>query len=99
MTQDEHKKQAAEAAFEYIKDIPIIGVGTGSTVDYFIDLLADIKAQIDVTVSSSEVSTQRLKKLGIPVLDLGRVGGLEVYVTVPMKSIITSNSSRVVAGR
>ena len=80
MTQDEHKKQAAEAAFGYIKDISIIGVGTGSTVDYFIDLLADIKAQIDGAVSSSEVSTQRLKKLGIPVLDLGRVGGLEVYV-------------------
>ncbi len=80
MTQDEHKKQAAEAAFRYIKDIPIIGVGTGSTVDYFIDLLADIKAQIDGAVSSSEVSTQHLKKLGIPVLDLGRVGSLEVYV-------------------
>ena len=80
MTQDEHKKQVAEAAFRYIKDIPIIGVGTGSTVDYFIDLLADIKAQIDGAVSSSEVSTQHLKKLGIPVLDLGRVGSLEVYV-------------------
>ena len=80
MKQDKHKKQAAEAAFRYIKDIPIIGVGTGSTVDYFIDLLADIKAQIDGAVSSSEVSTQHLKKLGIPVLDLGRVGSLEVYV-------------------
>ncbi len=80
MTQDEHKKQAAEAAFQYVKEIPIIGVGTGSTINYFIDLLADIKAQIDGTVSSSKVSTERLKKLGIPVLDLSSIGELEIYV-------------------
>lgn len=80
MKQDERKKQAAEAAFQYIGDIPIVGVGTGTTVDYFIDLLADIKAEIDGAVSSSEGSTKRLKKLGIPVVDLNTVGELEVYV-------------------
>lgn len=80
MTQDEYKMQAAEAAFRYIEHIPVIGIGTGSTVDYFIDLLANIKAEIDGAVSSSEASTKRLKQLGIPVFELGVVGELEVYI-------------------
>lgn len=80
MTQDELKRKAAEAALEYAKGIPVLGIGTGSTVNHFIDLLADLKGQIDGAVSSSENSTARLKRLGIPVLDLNEVGTLEVYV-------------------
>ncbi len=80
MTQDELKQKVAQAALKYIKDVPIIGVGTGSTVNHFIDYLADFRGQIEGAVSSSESSTQRLKKLGIPVLDLNAVGPLEVYI-------------------
>ncbi|MDD2800892.1 MAG: ribose-5-phosphate isomerase RpiA [Methylobacter sp.] len=80
MTQDELKQKVAQAALKYIKDVPIIGVGTGSTVNHFIDYLADFRGQIEGAVSSSESSTQRLKKLGIPVLDLNSVGPLEVYI-------------------
>lgn len=80
MTQDELKRKTAEAALPYIRDIRIIGVGTGSTVNHFIDFLADFRSDIDGAVSSSEGSTMRLKKLGIPVLDLNAVGDIEVYV-------------------
>lgn len=80
MTQDELKQKVAEAALKYIKDVPVIGVGTGSTVNHFIDFLADIKANIDGAVSSSEGTTARLKKVGIPVLDLNAVGTIEIYV-------------------
>lgn len=80
MTQDELKQKVAEAALKYIKDVPVIGVGTGSTVNHFIDFLADMKANIDGAVSSSEGTTARLKKVGIPVLDLNAVGTLEIYV-------------------
>lgn len=80
MTQDELKRKVAEAALKYVKDVPIIGVGTGSTVNHFIDFLADIKSDIEGTVSSSVMTTERLKKLGIPVLDLNAVGTIEVYV-------------------
>ncbi len=80
MTPDDLKRKAAEAAIEYVRGIPIIGVGTGSTVNHFIDFLADFKAEIEGAVSSSEMSTERLKNLGIPVLDLNAVGDLEVYV-------------------
>ncbi|HEB96465.1 MAG TPA: ribose-5-phosphate isomerase RpiA [Sedimenticola thiotaurini] len=79
MNQDDLKRMAAEAAMEYI-DGGIIGVGTGSTVNHFIDLLADVKGRIDGTVSSSEASSERLKAHGIPVLDLNATGELEVYV-------------------
>jgi ribose 5-phosphate isomerase A len=79
MTQDEMKKLAAEAALEYV-DGGIIGVGTGSTVNHFIDCLAGIKGRIEGAVSSSEVSTARMKGHGIPVFDLNAVGDLEVYV-------------------
>lgn len=74
------KYKAAEAALKYIDGIPILGIGTGSTVNYFIDLLAGFKSQIEGAVSSSEGTTERLKKLGIPVLDLNAVGGLEIYI-------------------
>ncbi|MEN9756219.1 MAG: hypothetical protein RL755_406 [Pseudomonadota bacterium] len=80
MTQDELKRKVAEAALPYIRNIGIIGVGTGSTVNHFIDCLADFKDDIEGAVSSSEASTQRLKNLGIRVLDLNDVGTLDIYV-------------------
>jgi ribose 5-phosphate isomerase A len=80
MTQDELKQKVARAALPYVKDISIIGVGTGSTVNHFIDYLAEFKADIEGAVSSSVMSTERLKKHGIPVLDLNAVGTLDVYV-------------------
>jgi len=80
MTNDSQKKQAAEAALEFIEDDWIIGVGTGSTVNYFIDALARIKGQIDAAVSSSDASTQRLQALGIPILDLNAAGPLPIYI-------------------
>jgi ribose 5-phosphate isomerase A len=80
MTQDELKRKTAEAALPYIRDVRIVGVGTGSTVNHFIDFLADFRADIDGAVSSSEGSTMRLKKIGIPVLDLNAAGDIEVYV-------------------
>jgi ribose 5-phosphate isomerase A len=80
MTQDEMKKVAAAAAIELLPDGGIIGVGTGSTVNHFIDLLAKVKHRFDGAVSSSEASTARLKSHGIQVLDLNSCGDLEVYV-------------------
>ncbi len=79
-SQDALKRKAAEAALKYIDDISILGIGTGSTVNYFIDLLADYRARIEGAVSSSEATTARLRKLGIPVLDLNAVGDLEIYI-------------------
>jgi ribose 5-phosphate isomerase A len=79
MTQDEMKKLAAAAALDYV-DGGIIGIGTGSTVNHFIDLLAGIKHKIDGAASSSEASTQRLRAHGIQVLDLNAAGDLELYV-------------------
>ncbi|OOE36316.1 ribose 5-phosphate isomerase A [Salinivibrio sp. ML323] len=80
MTQDEKKKATGEAAVEYVKPGSIIGVGTGSTVNYFIDALEPIKEQIKGAVSSSEASTERLKALGIEVLDANEVASLDIYV-------------------
>jgi ribose 5-phosphate isomerase A len=80
MNQDELKRQAAEAALEYLPDSGILGVGTGSTVNHFIDLLADIKGRFDGAVSSSEASSERLKAIGMQVLDLNAAGELEIYV-------------------
>ena len=79
MSQDDLKRMAAAAAIEYV-DGGVIGVGTGSTVNHFIDLLADIKGRIDGAVSSSEASTERMKRHGIPVIDLNAAGELELYV-------------------
>lgn len=79
MSADQQKRVAAEAALEYF-DEGIIGVGTGSTVNHFIDLLADIKQRVEAAVSSSDASTQRLKGYGIPVIDLNAAGELELYV-------------------
>jgi ribose 5-phosphate isomerase A len=80
MTREEQKKQVAEAALDYIEAGAIVGVGTGSTANYFIDALARIKGKIDGTVASSEASAARLKGHGIQVLDLNSVGDIPVYV-------------------
>ncbi|HET7369277.1 MAG TPA: ribose-5-phosphate isomerase RpiA [Gammaproteobacteria bacterium] len=80
MDTDAKKKAAAKAAIEYLDDAAIVGVGTGSTVDYFIDELAAIKARIDGAVSSSEATTARLRAAGIPVIELNRSGDIPVYV-------------------
>ncbi|VAW74066.1 Ribose 5-phosphate isomerase A [hydrothermal vent metagenome] len=80
MDQDELKKQVAEAAIEYVESGTIIGVGTGSTANFFIDALAKIKGKIDGTVASSIASAERLKGHGIPVMDLNQAGELSVYV-------------------
>ena len=80
MSQDLRKQQAAAAALEYVRPDTVIGVGTGSTVNFFIDGLAALPERIAGAVSSSEASTQRLKAHGIPVLDLNSTGDLELYV-------------------
>ncbi|MGH8078869.1 MAG: ribose-5-phosphate isomerase RpiA, partial [Lysobacter sp.] len=76
----EAKRLAGEKAIDYVEDGMIVGVGTGSTVAYFIDALARIKHRIQGAVSSSEQSTQRLRTHGIDVLDLNAVGPLSLYV-------------------
>jgi ribose 5-phosphate isomerase A len=80
MTQDEEKRSAARRALSYVEDGSIVGVGTGSTVNYFITALAERRHDIEGTVSSSEQSTTRLKSLGIAVLDLNATGDLSLYV-------------------
>jgi ribose 5-phosphate isomerase A len=80
MTQDEMKKASAEAALDYVEAGMIVGIGTGSTANHFIDLLAKVKGKIDATVASSVASQERLKSHGIPVLDLNTAGQLSLYV-------------------
>lgn len=80
MTQDELKQMVAKAALEYVEPDTVVGVGTGSTANYFIDFLASIKGRIEGTVASSEASAERLRKHGIPVLDLNSVSEISVYV-------------------
>ena len=80
MTADELKKQAAYAALDHITTGGIIGVGTGSTVNHFIDALATIKGRIDGAVSSSIVSTKRLEAHGIEVFELNEAGTIQSYV-------------------
>ena len=74
------KKMAAEAALKYVEDDTVVGVGTGSTVNYFIEALATRKARIDATVASSEASAQRLRALHVPVKELNDTDGCDVYV-------------------
>jgi ribose 5-phosphate isomerase A len=74
------KRQAGEAALRYVEDGAIVGVGTGSTVAFFIDALAGVKDRIKGAVSSSEQSTAQLKKHGIEVLDLNDAGPLAIYI-------------------
>lgn len=80
MNQTDDKRLAAEEALKYVEEDTIIGVGTGSTVDKFIDALADMRMKLRGAVSSSEASTQRLRKHGIDVIDLNSAGRLELYV-------------------
>ncbi len=80
MTQDELKALVGQAALKYVVPGEIVGVGTGSTVNHFIDALASMKDQIKGAVSSSEASTLRLKALGIPVFDSNDVERLSVYI-------------------
>lgn len=80
MTQDEQKRAAAKAAIQYVPAGSIIGVGTGSTANYFIDELASIKRNLDGAVASSAATASRLRDHGIEVLDLNSVDGLQVYV-------------------
>ncbi len=80
MAHDELKQQAAKAALDYVEVGTIIGIGTGSTANHFIDLLAGIKHKIDGTVASSVASAERLKSHGIPVYDLNAVDEISVYV-------------------
>ena len=78
--QDDYKKAVAHAALEYVEDNALIGVGTGSTANYFIDELAAMKARIDGAVASSEASADRLRSHGIPLLELNAASELAVYV-------------------
>ncbi|MEY3612942.1 MAG: Ribose-5-phosphate isomerase [Pseudomonadota bacterium] len=80
MTQDELKALVGQAALKYVVPGEIVGVGTGSTVNKFIDALATMKDQIKGAVSSSEASTVRLQALGIPVFDSNEVENLSVYI-------------------
>ena len=74
------KKAAAEAALKYVEDDMTVGVGTGSTVNFFIDALAAMKARIKAAVASSEASARRLRELRIPVVELNDTDGCDVYV-------------------
>ncbi len=80
MNQDDMKKAVALAALEFVPKGGVIGVGTGSTANHFIDALATIKGRIDGAVASSVATAERLKKHGIPVLDLNEAGTLTVYI-------------------
>lgn len=80
MNQDDKKRAAAKAALEYIEHDTIVGIGTGSTANYFIDMLAEQKHTIEGAVASSVASAERLKAHGIPVVELNGVGDISVYV-------------------
>lgn len=80
MSQDLAKRKAAEAALRYVVQGEMLGVGTGSTVNHFIDLLAERHFDIPGAVSSSEASSERLRKYGFKVVDLNSSGPLSVYV-------------------
>ena len=84
MNQDEMKQAVAQAALDYIRpkidDDTVLGIGTGSTANLFIDSLAEIRGLINATVASSEASAERLKKHGIPVYDLNAVDQVDFYI-------------------
>ncbi len=80
LTSDEKKQLVAKKALEYILPDTIIGIGTGSTANYFIDALATIKHKIEGTVASSNATAERLKSYGIPVFDLNGVDDISVYI-------------------
>ncbi len=80
MSQDEKKQAVAKAALEYVETGTIVGVGTGSTANHFIDRLAEIKHRIDGTVASSRATEQRLREKAVAVFDLNSVDGVDIYV-------------------
>ena len=80
MDQNAQKKAAAEAALQHVEDDMVVGVGTGSTVNFFIDALASKRARIKSTVASSEASAKRLRELRIPVSELNNTDGCDIYV-------------------
>jgi ribose 5-phosphate isomerase A len=80
MTPDEKKQLVAKAALDYVEPNTIIGIGTGSTANHFIDALATIKHKIEGTVASSNATAERLKSHGIPVFDLNAVDEISVYL-------------------
>ena len=80
MNQNDQKQAAAEAALDFIESGEILGVGTGSTTNFFIDALAKVKGKIDGVVSSSEATSEKLRAIGLPVMDLNRTGDLSLYV-------------------
>ena len=80
MHQNEKKRQAALAALEYIPDGAQLGVGTGSTVNFFIDALPDVRSKISTVVASSEATRERLEKHGFEVSELAETGDLDLYV-------------------
>jgi len=80
MNQDELKRQVGEAALEYVQPDSIIGVGTGSTVNCFIEALVNSGIRIEAAVSSSEATTRLLQAGGIEVVDLNQTGGLDIYI-------------------
>ena len=80
MDQDQKKQAAAEASLEYIKDGIVLGVGTGSTVNRLIALLADVRSRIDAVVSSSNASTELLQRQGFEVSRLNDVGNVDLYI-------------------
>ncbi|MBT7880367.1 MAG: ribose-5-phosphate isomerase RpiA [Gammaproteobacteria bacterium] len=80
MSQDQQKRAAAIAALDFIEPGEIIGVGTGSTTNFFIDALASVKGKVDGVIASSQASADRLQAIGLPVLDLNRTGDLSLYV-------------------
>jgi ribose 5-phosphate isomerase A len=80
LTPDDKKRQVAKAALEYIVPGTVIGVGTGSTANYFIDALAHVKNKIEGTVASSNATAERLKSHGIEVFELNSVDEISVYL-------------------
>jgi ribose 5-phosphate isomerase A len=80
LTQDQKKQAVAEAALKFVENDAIVGVGTGSTVNYFIDALGTMANKIKGAVSSSEASSKKLQALGIEVFDLNSVGSFDIYV-------------------
>ena len=96
MTQDELKQAVAREAIKYVVEEAIVGVGTGSTANYFIDELAKIKSRIDGAVASSQATAERLKSHGIRVVDLNSVNALPVYVDGADE--ITENLSMIKGG-
>ena len=80
MDQETKKRAVAKAALNFIEERMIIGVGTGTTVDFFIEELENVKSRIEGAVASSESTNEKLKEKGIPVLELNSTGDLELYV-------------------